>query len=287
MVPIDPMTYRVEKIWNGCEFAIEDKYWSVVVSLGGMAWYGVVNPTIRTSMVAFGLVGCGCVPYLKSHQQHTVFRPSSHLEKKPPATDHTEVSLVKIVRFKTSGSGTLPKAIPAVANESVIKATSTGLPTVLRKLPQATRSKVVGVMNFKVPGKIDTAYVDTLLSHKRKRTEEDEAEISQLREDNARLHSVIQELISLLLVSDAQCKKLRDSDFRKNVELLKRARAIREYAAAMAACKPIILEAIESKLFAEMRDRSYNIDTARAQAKGKAEAEYKKKFEVEEIDLTS
>ncbi|EFQ85973.1 hypothetical protein PTT_18910 [Pyrenophora teres f. teres 0-1] len=198
-----------------------------------------------------------------------------------------KVSLVKIVRFKTSGSGTLTKAIPAVANESVIKATSTGLPTVLRKLPQAARSKVVGVMNFKVPGKIDTAYVDTLLSHKRKRTEEDEAEISQLRADKAEITAQRQKTAHQLAGLHAECKKLRDSDFRKNVELLKRARAIREYAAAMAACKPIILEAIESKLFAEMRDRSYNIDTARAQAKGKAEAEYKKKFEVEEIELIS
>ncbi|KAG9375996.1 hypothetical protein A1F94_013262 [Pyrenophora tritici-repentis] len=133
-------------------------------------------------------------------------------------------------------------------------------------------------MRCKVPGTIDKTYVDTLLSHKRKRTDEDESELLRLRNDRVNLLVQYQTL-------NKENAKLEQKIKEHEETIDKTATALTIYAEAMEACKPIILDAMESKFLAEMRGSNADDEARMAKAKEKAEAEYKTKFEVSEITM--
>ena len=79
-------------------------------------------------------------------------------------------------------------------------------------------------------------------------------------------------------------KKLRRFYMDEVAKLKVREEDLKKYSAAMEACKPIILDAIERRLLAELHDgNGHRVCTVLE--KQKALAEYKEKFEVSEIDL--
>ena len=81
-----------------------------------------------------------------------------------------------------------------------------------------------------------------------------------------------------------ECRSLRKSNNSKDTELKVREKDLKEYSAAMGACKPIILNAIKSRVLTESYHGSDH-PACTFLAKQKALAEYKERFEVSGIDL--
>ncbi|KAI4928027.1 uncharacterized protein J4E92_005509 [Alternaria infectoria] len=135
--------------------------------------------------------------------------------------------------------------------------------------------------------KARNSYVHALLSHKRKRGEDEVSELEDLRKKFAR-----QEKENASLRQDVE-KSKSDSELLKELKgrwkhfaarIKSYEDTIMKYAKSAEACKPIILDAIESKWYAELG--GHDDKERKLLAAEKARADYKELFEVSDTALS-
>ena len=134
---------------------------------------------------------------------------------------------------------------------------------------------------------LSPSQVNALLSHKRKRGEDEVSELEGLRKKLAR-----QEQENASLRQDVE-KSKSDSELVKELKkqkknLIAKIKSyddlITQYARSAEACKPIILDAIENKWLAELG--GYGEEARKLLAAENARADYKELFEVPDNALS-